>query len=44
MKLWKAYVECILGVEVQDAQVKFDALPEAERNAWAAVVVAASAK
>lgn len=37
MLYWKAYVEALLGVEVLEAQEKFDALCEAERTAWLAV-------
>ena len=44
MLFWKVYVESILGVEVLDAQEKFDALGEAERNAWLAVAAVKPAK
>lgn len=37
MLYWKAYVEALLGVEVLDAQEKFNALCEAERKAWDSV-------
>ena len=37
MLYWKAYVEAVLGVEVLEAQEKFDSLCEAERKAWEAV-------
>lgn len=41
MKYWKAYVEALLGITVEDAQEKFDALCEQERKAWEAVAAAA---
>ena len=34
MLYWKAYVEALLGITVEDAQEKFDALADAERAAW----------
>lgn len=37
MLYWKAYVEALLGIDVLEAQEKFDALCEAERTAWEAV-------
>lgn len=37
MKYWKAYVQALLGYEVEDAQAKFDALAESEKAAWLAV-------
>lgn len=37
MLYWKAYVEALLGITVEDAQEKFDALSDAERAAWNAV-------
>lgn len=37
MLYWKAYVEALLGITVEDAQEKFDALCDAERAAWDAV-------
>ena len=37
MVYWKAYVEALLGITVEDAQEKFDALCDTERAAWDAV-------
>ena len=37
MECWKAYVQSILGVVVEDAEAKFDALAESEKTAWLAV-------
>ena len=37
MKHWKVYVESLLGITVEDAQAKFDALSESEKTAWLAV-------
>jgi hypothetical protein len=37
MLYWKAYVEALLGLVVEDAQDKFDALSESEKAAWGAV-------
>ena len=37
MLYWKVYVEALLGITVEDAQEKFDALADAERAAWNAV-------
>lgn len=34
MLYWKAYVEALLGLVVEDAQEKFDALSANERAAW----------
>lgn len=40
--LWAVYSGYIIGKEVEDAEAKFDALPEAEQEAWVAVALAAS--
>lgn len=37
MLYWKAYVEALLSVVVENAQEKFDALSEPEKAAWNAV-------
>lgn len=37
MLYWKAYVEALLGITVEDAQEKFNALCESEKDAWEAV-------
>lgn len=44
MKYWKAYVESLLGIVLEDAQEKFDALNEHERAAWDAVAAVAVAE
>lgn len=44
MKFWKAYVETLLGVVVEDAQEKFEALAAPEQAAWNAVEALASKK
>lgn len=37
MLYWKAYVEALLCITIEDAKEKFDALCDAERAAWDAV-------
>lgn len=40
--LWAVYSGHILGREVEDAEAKFDALSQAEQEAWVAVVLASA--
>ena len=42
MLYWKAYVEALLSVVVENAQEKFDALSEPEKAAWNAVAALAA--
>lgn len=42
MLYWKAYVEVLLSVVVENAQEKFDALSEHEKAAWNAVAALAA--
>lgn len=40
---WAAYAASLTGVDsVEDAEAKFNALPDTEQAAWAAVVAAVS--
>lgn len=43
MLYWKAYVQAVLGIEVLDAQEKFNALNEKERAGWEAVAALSAA-